>query len=713
MRVSAHEWLWLLRGHLRHGVLELPPPGSTWFSAARRALVVATFFAAGLATDTLHLTILAAFGALQVGLMEAVRPGRQFAGVLGLSVVFISVTAFAASALGGTWWVLPLVAGLGYVYGCVGGLGFGPLTVSLGALALGIIFAGIPQSPREAAIGGVWVALGGLTQMSVWLLDLRHERHTYVRRVLAIKVESLAAIARGGVVNQHVVERSFAATDRARAVLATAGLPPAEHAAFEALLAAQLHTMRAMLTWLVLRQPGLQPRMLVAMHLEAIASSVKSGRPMSAQWSTPSAAIRLEDDPPWLATLALGHTLDHVVQVTGALAHGRGRMGAGDVSGVSPLAQTEAAEIPILGGLGAEPEPIRWRTLLAALRPTSTGATFGFRMAVALAVAESMTILVLIGHSFWLPLTVAFILRPDVVNTLFRGLTRFVGNLAAVIVVPTVLVLATGHNAVLVAIVLVLAAITYRYFTGNYALTSFGLAGTVLVLDTTLTPDQNLFFTRVVATAVGAVLALAVVLLMPVRTGQDGGARLAAVTAAFGGWASAVCAGLRNPTGHDRMGLARSLAASRAELVGLGSAAETALFDPHTRGQGVELVVALDAAWRLEITLVALSFYTRVLQEAHAAGLPTQRWCAAIARHLERAAEAGVVVPGQGSGRQPSGGGAQSHGGAQGGGVEVGSGAAHPVAAVQLGAAEAHAVGNQLSHLETGVRDLVAVAARP
>lgn len=371
---------------------------------------------------------------------------------------------------------------------------------------------------------------------------------------------------------------------------------------------------------------------------------------MSAQWSTPSAAIRLEDDPPWLATLALGHTLDHVVQVTGALAHGRGRMGAGDVSGVSPLAQTEAAKIPILGGLGAEARTDPVADAPGRFAAHLDGATFGFRMAVALAVAESMTILVLIGHSFWLPLTVAFILRPDVVNTLFRGLTRFVGNLAAVIVVPTVLVLATGHNAVLVAIVLVLAAITYRYFTGNYALTSFGLAGTVLVLDSTLTPDQNLFFTRVVATAVGAVLALAVVLLMPVRTGQDGGARLAAVTAAFGGWASAVCAGLRNPTGHDRMGLARSLAASRAELVGLGSAAETALFDPHTRGQGVELVVALDAAWRLEITLVALSFYTRVLQEAHAAGLPTQRWCAAIARHLERAAESWGGGPGSGVG---------------------------------------------------------------
>lgn len=40
---------------------------------------------------------------------------------------------------------------------------------------------------------------------------LRHDRSKYVRRILAVKVESMANIARGGVVYRRVVNRSFAA----------------------------------------------------------------------------------------------------------------------------------------------------------------------------------------------------------------------------------------------------------------------------------------------------------------------------------------------------------------------------------------------------------------------------------------------------------------------------------------------------------------------
>ena len=711
MRTAAPQWVWLLRLHLRHGLLEFPPPGSPWLSAARRALVVAGFFAAGLATDTLHLTILGAFGALQVGLMEAVRPGRALAAVLGASVVAMSLTAFVASAVGGTWWVVPLVAVLGYGYGCVGRLGLGPLAVSLGALALAVIFAGIPQTPAEAAVGALWVGIGGLVQMGLWLVDLRHDRRAYVRRILAIKATSMAHIARGGVVNERVVERSFTVTERAREVLRTAGLPADEHAAFEAVLAAELQTLRALLTWLELRQPGLAARMLVALHLEAAGRALKSGRPVAATWSTPSQVITLDDDPSWLATRSLCDTLDGLVAATSSAASRRRAPSGADPGGPALARPNAAAEIPILGGVEPEVAPVSWRSLTAALRPSSPGATFGLRMALALAVAESLTILLSIGHSFWLPLTVVFILRPEVVNTLLRSLTRLAGNLAAVILVPTLLALATGNDAARSMIVLMLAAITFRYFTGNYALTSFGLAGTVLVLDSTLTPGHDLFLTRVLATAAGAALALLVVILIPTGSSRDSATRIAGATAAFGLWATRVCCGLARPGGLDRMDLARSLTASRTELLGLGTAAEAALFDPHTRREGVDLVVALDAAWRVEIALLTLSFYTRVLHDAQADGLPTRHWCEAIDRQLQRAQTAGVRSAPDGAV-----GSATAPGTAPGTAPETdlaGTGKAtdEPAGTPQLGVAETQAVTDQLQRLEAGVRDLVSVAS--
>lgn len=232
-------------------------------------------------------------------------------------------------------------------------------------------------------------------------------------------------------------------------------------------------------------------------------------------------------------------------------------------------------------------------------------------MALALAIAESLTLLVSVGHSFWLPLTVVFILRPEVVNTLFRGLTRLAGNFVAVVTVPTLLAVTAGRSVVLVTVVLALATVTYRFFTGNYALTSFGLAGTVLVLDTTLAPGGDLFFTRIAATAAGALLALIVVVAVPVAPRANAGVIIAKVAATFGEWAAQVRSGL-GADGSDSATLARSLAASRAELQKLGSASEAALFEPRMRSQGVRLTIALEAAWRMEVCLVALSFYTRV-----------------------------------------------------------------------------------------------------
>ncbi|MCB0914904.1 MAG: FUSC family protein [Actinobacteria bacterium] len=595
------EWLWLARIHLRQGLMELPPPGSTWRSAARRAIVVAAFFAAGLATDSLHLTIMGAFGALQVGLMEAVRPGRELAAVLGVSVLAISVSAFAASALGGKWWVLPLVVSLGYVYGCVSELGLGPLAVSLGSVAIAVIFAGIPQSPYDAAVGGMWVAIGGAVQAALWLLDLRHDRRRHIRRLLAVKTESLSHIARRGVVDQRVVQRSFTATDRARDALSGAGLPSDQRSALESALVAQLQVLRALLTWIALRQPGLQARMAVALHLEAIGASLRSGKPVDASMQRPSEAIGAAEPQPWLATAALGEAMDRLSDAASAAA------------GAGTPGQVQAAdwEIPPPGTRPPSSPGRSWRDIVSALHPRAPGARFGLRMALALAIAESLTLLVSVGHSFWLPLTVVFILRPEVVNTLFRGLTRLAGNFVAVVTVPTLLAVTAGRSVVLVTVVLALATVTYRFFTGNYALTSFGLAGTVLVLDTTLAPGGDLFFTRIAATAAGALLALIVVVAVPVAPRANAGVIIAKVAATFGEWAAQVRSGL-GADGSDSATLARSLAASRAELQKLGSASEAALFEPRMRSQGVRLTIALEAAWRMEVCLVALSFYTRV-----------------------------------------------------------------------------------------------------
>ena len=64
-------------------------------------------------------------------------------------------------------------------------------------------------------------------------------------------------------------------------------------------------------------------------------------------------------------------------------------------------------------------------------------------------------------------------------------MARLAGNLLAVVLVPIALI-GSEREAGLVLVVAVLSAVAFRYFTGNYVLGSFGIAGTVLVLDQTL-----------------------------------------------------------------------------------------------------------------------------------------------------------------------------------------------------------------------------------
>ena len=695
MGTSIREWLWLLRIHLRQGVLELTPPGSTWFSAVRRAAVVAAFFAVGVLSGDLTTTVMASFGALQVGLFETTLPGRYLTGVLAINVVAVSLAVFAASALGGTWWVLPLIVALGYIYGAVAGLGPGYLAISLGSVALAVIFAGLPQAPDKAAGAAVWVAIGGFTQMALWLLDLRHDRLKYSRRLLAIKVDSMAEIAREGVVTERVVERSFAATDRARTALANAGLDPVQAAAFGGLLDAEVRFIRALITWLVLREPGLADRMQVALHLEALSRSVKTGRALPPQWSTPGAAMAQMDQ--WLATSAVGEALDHLVVTIDSLP---GQKRADDSSSVPGRSQplpphglAEAAE-PSASDHGDGVRQSGLARFVAALRPGQPNTRYAVRMAVGLGIAQALTLLVSVGHSFWLPLTVLFTLRPEIAFTVYRGITRVAGNLAAVVLVPTLL-LAVGEQKWLVALlVLALASVTYRYFTGNYALTSFGLAGTVLVIDTTLVPGDGLFVTRIVATIAGALLALAMVVAFPVAVRKAPLASAKALTGALREWTAQVCRGLTHPAQSDHRAVIEAQTNSRVALLGMGGDAEGSLFDVRTRRDGVRLVMALDAAWRMDLALVVLSFYARVLQDSGSSGLPVATDCSTITATL-------ASVSGVAASRQHRDGGEWRHDSA----VEA-AGTGSFAGAAALGPAESLAVNEQLLRLEDAAADL-------
>ncbi|MGA7836286.1 MAG: FUSC family protein, partial [Acidimicrobiales bacterium] len=147
-------------------------------------------------------------------------------------------------------------------------------------------------------------------------------------------------------------------------------------------------------------------------------------------------------------------------------------------------------------------------------RSTLSGAErlrFALLLAVAIAGATAISVALNDPHGFWLPLSVAFILRPDVGPVITRALARTVGT--AVGVGIAAIVALTG-NAILVLIVLscVMAAVQPWASRRSHTLAVIAFTPIVFVFLGILGSDKGLFGARIIDTA----LAAGIVLLLDV-----------------------------------------------------------------------------------------------------------------------------------------------------------------------------------------------------
>jgi uncharacterized membrane protein YccC len=128
-------------------------------------------------------------------------------------------------------------------------------------------------------------------------------------------------------------------------------------------------------------------------------------------------------------------------------------------------------------------------------------------LATATVAAAALTHLIDGPHAFWLPLSVAFILRPDLGPVIPRATARTAGTLAGVGLAALVTKLGDSP-ASLVVLCVVLAAIVPLTSRRSHALTVFIFTPIVFVFLSVLGPDQTLFFPRIIDTALAAAIVL-------------------------------------------------------------------------------------------------------------------------------------------------------------------------------------------------------------
>ncbi|GAA0681374.1 FUSC family protein [Kitasatospora atroaurantiaca] len=229
-------------------------------------------------------------------------------------------------------------------------------------------------------------------------------------------------------------------------------------------------------------------------------------------------------------------------------------------------ADTVAGRPAVLDTASAPP-PDPWRLRVRLLSGGSV--RYGLRVALCIAVAEAVTAGLPLSRSYWVPMTVAFVLKPDLGSVFLRAVSRSVGTVLGVAVTAALLLLTTDQWA-LAAIASVCVALLPWSAAAHYGLNTAVMTPMALVL-VQLGGGSGAaeFWPRVLDTTLASVIVLVFgYVLWPERPPHRIEPRIAAATTALREYLASVVEERRAPVAEVwlRRTAYRALADARQEV---------------------------------------------------------------------------------------------------------------------------------------------------
>ncbi|WP_157849879.1 MULTISPECIES: FUSC family protein [Streptomyces] len=224
-------------------------------------------------------------------------------------------------------------------------------------------------------------------------------------------------------------------------------------------------------------------------------------------------------------------------------------------------------------GTAPAPPPDPWRLRVRLLSGGSV--RYGLRVALCIAVGSAVTANFPLSKSYWVPMTIAFVLKPDLGSVFLRAVSRSIGTVLGVVVTAALLVLTTEHWALTAVAALCVALLPYAT-AAHYGLNTVVMTPMALVLlQLGGQSSAAEFWPRVLDTVLAsAIVLLFGYLLWPERPRHRIEPRLVDATRALRAYLDAVTA-VPGPAGAHRADRAevwlrrtayRSLADARQEV---------------------------------------------------------------------------------------------------------------------------------------------------
>ena len=528
----------------------------------RNAVGAVGVLLAGLLTGHVAAGVEMASGALLVGFVDIGASYASRARVMLIGTALVGVSTLVGALTGGVDWLTVLLMGIwGFAAGLSACLGLAPSFLGvLAALAL-LLSAYYPDGLGESLQRAGLTMLGALVQtalaLAVWpLRPFRPEREALASayRAIAAFVDAMAA----GADTVAELPKLHGALNRAKALL-----DDAEGRALSSMPAGEAFRT------LVLEADRAYPEVIALAHVRDDLPAPAAAAVLDALDATAAAFRAIADElaggPPCADLVEQLRT--RLRAATATLQRG-GDVGRAGARLEALRAQLRAAVDAATGWThgretGSRLRPaVRRRRALVAHSPLSvlhanlslrsTALRHGVRLGATLAVATALYRVLDLPRGYWVPLTVAFVLRPDFGSTFSRGVQRYAGTILGAVLATAITALLDPGHATLVVLVAAFTVGIYALLFASYLLFTASMTALVVFLvafdgvsEWTAVTD------RLLDTAIGGALTLAAYRLWPTWEGERVSGRLADLIDANRSYVGAVLSACIDPARYD------------------------------------------------------------------------------------------------------------------------------------------------------------------
>jgi len=495
----------------------------TAWLALRNAIGLAAPLVAGVAWGQLSAGLIAATGALNVAFSDSQEPYRQRARRMLAASALVGFAVFAG-ALCGHNQVIAVVVATVWAFAAGMLVALSPAAADLGAVSLVVlvVYGAFPMSPEKAAFSGLLAFAGGVLQTLLAVAFWPLRRYAPERRALGELYRELARAAASPVRATEAPPASAQSTQAHNALATLEGDQSIEAERYRLLLS-QAERMRLSVMTLTrwrariqredLSNPAIEilDRYLVfsSRMLSSLGSSLVAGEPAGA----PEELQELDNLAEQLRSQGGKHSSPVSTMLTDARFHMDAM--AGQLRSAIDLAAyaTRAGLVAFDRRESRKPWGLRLGGTIATLRANLSVNSAAFRHAVRLAVCIAIGGALGRGlefrRSYWLPMTIAIVLKPDFTATFSRGVLRLIGTFAGLLAATVMFHVLPAGNGVQVALIAALMFVLRCYGPANYGILVVAVTAlAVLLIALTGDMPRAVIAARGLNTMAGGAIAL-------------------------------------------------------------------------------------------------------------------------------------------------------------------------------------------------------------